>query len=235
MRGLPCYCPNCKIAFLAPNIIGGSATVQLSGNRVRCPECRGWASITDGTFSLRDGRSTLVDGPPLTRAIVDLLVAAVRAPGVTAGDVLAFQSIAQAVASGEMDADTAEAKVREIGQPFANLWERVKPETGHQWLMFILTLIGLILAALPHLNGDKAESGAQTPDPAVELHQFHEYIEQAVHAALQDGFPTGFSAEARPQRPSKSSPRSTQLKVPVMGENRHARRRAAALERKKRT
>lgn len=46
-----------------PGLIEGSAaTVQLTGNRVTCPACGGWARIVDGAYDMTDSVFTMTSG-----------------------------------------------------------------------------------------------------------------------------------------------------------------------------
>lgn len=75
MDGLPAQCTKCGLTFLAQNIIGGSANVDMRGNRTNCPRpgCGGMAVIGDGKYQIRDSRVVGVDAPPSTLQMIDRL------------------------------------------------------------------------------------------------------------------------------------------------------------------
>lgn len=49
---IPALCSHCGLLFAKTNFIAGTATVTFVGGHVRCPNCRAWADILDGTYQL---------------------------------------------------------------------------------------------------------------------------------------------------------------------------------------
>ena len=73
MKGLPAHCSSCGLVFLAPNLIGGSASVHMSGNSTNCPRCGGRAAIGDGNYQLENSRVVGFAGPAFTKLMLDRL------------------------------------------------------------------------------------------------------------------------------------------------------------------
>lgn len=91
MQGVPAYCQGCGYIFETQGLIlknVRNATFTNSGTR--CPRCGAPASIADGTYTAKDRTISLVDGPPLTRAIVEQLTKIVEKAKVEQPDVHDF-------------------------------------------------------------------------------------------------------------------------------------------------
>lgn len=77
MAGPPAICgnPHCAYVFEFQNMFGGpgGSRISLKGNSTRCPKCGSAAAIGDGEYQYSGGTLTLLDGPPLTRAMLERL------------------------------------------------------------------------------------------------------------------------------------------------------------------
>lgn len=72
MAEIPAICNDCDLAFLAPNLIGGSgATVKITGSTTKCPRCGGRARILDGVYELVRDVARLIDSEEIDRANLD--------------------------------------------------------------------------------------------------------------------------------------------------------------------
>lgn len=72
MAKIPAHCTHCGLQFYSDSFIGGSGArnITLRGNKTNCPRCGGWANFVDGVFDLQDDQLHLVNGPPLTHAMM---------------------------------------------------------------------------------------------------------------------------------------------------------------------
>ncbi len=72
MAKVPAYCEHCGTTFYVENFIGGSGATRLTltGNRTNCPRCGNTAKFVDGVFNLKNDELHLIDGPPLTQAMM---------------------------------------------------------------------------------------------------------------------------------------------------------------------
>ncbi len=72
MAKIPAHCTCCGLQFFSDSFIGGTGArnITLRGNKTTCPRCGGRANFVDGIFDLQDDRLHLVDGPPLTHAMM---------------------------------------------------------------------------------------------------------------------------------------------------------------------
>ncbi len=72
MEGIPAHCPHCGYVWQT-RAVGGDAgsNIQIIGGFHRCPSCNGMANMASGTYNMKGGQFTLVNGPPLTRMMVD--------------------------------------------------------------------------------------------------------------------------------------------------------------------
>lgn len=82
MANPPAYCSNCGAIFPSPISILGGGRVTLVGNITNCPRCGGAANILDGVFGVTNGVLQLLSGPQITRdvlrAVTTLIERAVR-------------------------------------------------------------------------------------------------------------------------------------------------------------
>lgn len=78
MKSLPAHCPTCNIVFEAHGVIGGNATVVMKGSKTRCPKCRSWADLADGTFQLGPDIVKLIEGSKWTQQQVKMIERAYR-------------------------------------------------------------------------------------------------------------------------------------------------------------
>ncbi|AMK16919.1 MULTISPECIES: hypothetical protein [Sphingobium] len=125
MAKVPAHCGHCGLQFYSENFIGGSGAsgITLKGNRTNCPRCGGWANLADGIFNLHDDQLELVDGPPLTRAMMAQL-----------------RLIAEKAKLKAADAEELLAEVAEVSPELA---EKIRGR-GLPYFVIVLLIIWLI-------------------------------------------------------------------------------------------
>ncbi len=72
MPSIPAYCPHCGYVFDGRGGIHveNVMNIRLSGNRISCPNCGRMANIVDGVFSDRGNGLEMVEGPPISAAVL---------------------------------------------------------------------------------------------------------------------------------------------------------------------
>lgn len=76
MQGLPARClnPRCGFVFDASGLFGGTnSRIRLVDVQTNCPKCGASADMGAGSYSLQNDRLTLIDGPSLTRQMLNQL------------------------------------------------------------------------------------------------------------------------------------------------------------------
>lgn len=152
MAEIPAHCRHCGAVFYIDNFIGGpSGGVRLSGITTPCRICGRAANIADGTFNLLDNALYLIDGPPLTRLMIERL-----------------KGIAEAAKEKAADAEALLAEIADVNPDLAEaLRKRGLP-------YFVITLILIWLFKSVTLNVtvdlnrliDHAEAAATSSGPA---------------------------------------------------------------------
>jgi ribosomal protein S27AE len=135
MARVPAFCPHCGHAFSFEGFIGGTGAgaVRLEGNKTICPQCGEMANIVDGTFSLNNDEVDLIEGPPLTHALI-----------------LQLQKIVQSSKDKHPGAEEILAEVAEISPELA---ARIR-KRGLPALAIILLLIWLIKSVSLNIDID---------------------------------------------------------------------------------
>lgn len=92
-------CDKCRSRFTVPNLIGGTASVYMEGNRVSCPVpgCSGWGHHKPGTYEFVNG-----------------VVAAFKAPGMTLEKVAVARGVASKASSGDITTEEAIQRLEAI-------------------------------------------------------------------------------------------------------------------------
>ena len=61
MVDIPAVCSSCGALFVAPNLFGGSGTVEFHNSRIsRCPACGGVGDIFDGVYDAATNTARLL-------------------------------------------------------------------------------------------------------------------------------------------------------------------------------
>lgn len=136
MSGLPAKCRNssCGYLFDTYRVIGGvNANVRISGMGTNCPKCGSMADIGDGTYQVELDQLTLINGPTLTRQMIEQLT-----------------RIAKTAKAGVTDAEALLAEVAEVSPELAaKLRSR-----GLPLFLIILTLVWLIKSVTINVTVD---------------------------------------------------------------------------------
>lgn len=207
MRGFPATCIRCGHTFSATNFIGGPGTASFSlvGCSITCARCGGTALLGDGQYAYEAGLVRLINGPPLTRAMMGQLAGiAARAK--------------EKIKSGNITADEILSEVAGVSPELA---EKIKANYGYTAFAIILFLLFLIKNVSIDVSVDlnlllqQVWSISQTGD-------YEKYLDEAVPVEPPD------------DRRDTLSPPSTWAGRQSPTPNRQARRRQQALEKRRR-
>jgi hypothetical protein len=127
---LPAKCRRCGTEFFMEGLFGGTiAHFQISNFTTNCrvPGCGGIAEIQPGIYQ-----------------VVNSVITAFTAPGLTREKVQKFKEIAEAVDAGEKDAHTAYLEVAELDDQLANAWDWTNENAGA--LGVIIAILSILLA-----------------------------------------------------------------------------------------
>ena len=190
---------------MAHGLIGGFANVTFENSGTNCPRCGQFAPIRDGTYH-----------------VVNSVVRAFTASGVTREQVVRFRDIAKSVEAGTTSADQAAKQVEQLGGAFATLWASLG-RNGTQ-IQTIVAVIALFL--MIYYQG-------QSDADAVKLQATGErqvQVEQMMLEELrrQDAVVRA-PKTSQPPKPQMQPPAPQQTRAKASKPNRHERRKAARL------
>ena len=223
----PVQCNYCGFAFRSAFAFQGTqGTVHLSGNFETCPRCGEMCATPSGTFQLGDA---------LKRAI--------RQPGVTRDQVIAFQKAAVEVNSGKKTADEAASFVAEFNSTFAMILKITN--NNAQALSLLIGILSLFLTCYTIFDS-RLDSETAHADARAQLEMTEKLIEaigsekdqdKATSETLREidskigNLNTLYSNLAASQASEKLTMPSYQKQKPSsnIARNRHERRKAARL------
>jgi len=161
-----------------------------------------------------------------TYDFIGTAIAAFRAPGVTREDIERFRSIAEATNAKRIAPAQARQEVEQINASFGALWSWANSNAGA-----LTVLIGIITLAL--MMYDLIGSDADAKTAHKDAQQILE-VQERIYAALQK--PAAPASASRQKcspttlRRQQGQVQSSTSQIPA---NRHERRKAAALARRK--
>lgn len=196
-------CDRCGTRFTAPNFIGGTATVYMEGNRVRCPvrNCGGWGHHKPGYYEFVNG-----------------VVRAFTSPGMTREKVDAARQVAKDASAGAITSEDAIKRLEAISGALANAVER-SADRRINWEL-ILTLLMCIYTIWTDQKSD-ADAQAALTEARTQTELAQRMLEES---RAQSG-----SLRELVTRPALQPPAPTRTNAP---RNRAERRKAAAIERR---
>ena len=210
MIGLEFTCDTCGTRFEVPNYFGGTGSAFMSGNQIGCPApgCSGMGHHKEGTYDFVDG-----------------VISSFTAPGMTREKVQKVKEIAEAVEAGEKDTHTAYLEVVEIDDRLAETWNWMNENAGA--IGVLLAILSILLA---HYYWKQSGASAEEDRRVVErqskaLEKIGEELEKQ---RLDGALPAG---QAPPKQEMLTLPLKQIAASPTP--NRHERRKAAAIERRK--
>lgn len=205
MNGLEFTCDTCGTRFEAPNLIGGTGSAFMSGNRVRCPVtgCGGWGHHKPGHYEFVNG-----------------VMQAFRAPGMTRAKVEGAKDIAAEASKGSISSDEAIAQLRDISATLAAAVEK-SGEPRINWELF-LTLLMCIYTIWTDQKSD-ADAQAALGEARTQTEVAQKMLEESQAQTR--------SLHELATKPTLPPPAQAQTNAP---KNRAERRNAAAIERRKR-
>jgi predicted RNA-binding Zn-ribbon protein involved in translation (DUF1610 family) len=144
MPSVPAYCSHCGQIFDGSGgiHISNCADIRLIGNRMTCPNCGHLARIVDGTFSETGNGLELVDGPELTRLILDH-----------------FRNIATRAQTKEITPQEAILEATQLNPKLGRLME-LFIQIGLPALAVLISLVGLYLQYEGGVSTDEFEARA---------------------------------------------------------------------------
>lgn len=228
----PVQCNHCGFAFRSAFAFQGSqGTVHLSGNFESCPRCGEMCATPNGVFQL---------GDELKRAI--------RQPGVTRDQLIAFQKAAVAVNTGKKTADEAASFVAEFNSNFAMILQLANHNA--QALGLLIGILSLFLACYTiwdsSLDSEQAHADARAQlemtEKLIEAIGSEKDEDKATSETLREidlkieNLNTLYSNLAASQTSEKLTIQSYQKQKPSsnIARNRHERRKAARLAKRNR-
>lgn len=127
MSQIPAVCDSCGTFFLVRNLFSGNFTLQMEGNKTGpCPECGGYGSLPDGTFSVVNSALRLLSGPKSSVEVMARLEVILEK---AKQDPPNFEEFRQEIGN-----------VPGIGPALLTLL----PETKNEWYTFITLLLAII-------------------------------------------------------------------------------------------
>lgn len=205
MQGVPAYCSYCGHVFLAPNLVGGAVGSQfvIKNSATFCERCKHPASIADGYYRMSQTGLVLVNGPTITRHIVDRLAA------------IANRAREQA----KKGTISAEEFLTEISDVSPELAEKLKAKHSLPVVVLVLVLIWLIKGVNLNITVDVN----RLIDQAVEETQ-HRPVDTILEKAI--------NSRSRPE-PIRQDQYSFGIAATGARPNRKTRRKSASQARKK--
>lgn len=158
MAGPPAKClnPACQHVFVMSGFFGGpgtAANIHLQGNVTNCPRCGSPAAMGDGVYEYSGGELRLVNGPPLTRAMVAKLA-----------------EITQAAKAKRIEAEELLAEVADVSPELA---QKLRSH-GFGYFAIMLLLIWLLKSVsleikidLNELIDQAREVSSEVDDPSI--------------------------------------------------------------------
>ncbi len=227
---IPMRCPNGH-AFISRAIFVGNGRentfINVSEN---CPACGAMAMSISGTYSHKEGQITEVKNVrPQDRQILAAILEALKSPAATFEGRESLREVTEAVKKGEISDEEAEEAFSKIEPAFATLFSLARRYGIAFSVIAFLINTALTLYALHDSNvtGDQAHSDAQRIEQA--LNDEKTILRRLEEALTEQNKPP--QQEAKPIQPSARAKRATQQ--PALRANRHERRKAKALSKKK--
>jgi hypothetical protein len=210
-------CTNCGFEFPFEGVSFFNAkNVSFENNTTKCPKCVDVARIGNGTYNYVAG-----------------VLTAFQAPGVTRQKVEHFAEVARAAKDGTVSRLQADSQIAEISQALLAIWKATGDNAAG--IGILLSIVALYLTITAGWSDDiAADKQLKASYAQTEAIHSSEVIQQKILAELRKTS-SGDHARAEPKSIVPSSSRITlrRTAVPSGSLNRHERRKARVISRRR--
>lgn len=195
--------------FDVPNFLGVGGTAFFRNCSLTCPICDSSLPIPDGRYDF-----------------VGKIVKAVSQPGVSRDSVVALYDTLQAVRQNVITPESANKTIQQITSEFSDLLQFTNENAGS--LTLLITVVGLILAFWAQVSTERS-SKLQHADAQQQL-QVSQMIYEELKRLPVEAVPQRI---ARPPKPELKQVAQTRTPATDVHVNRHDRRKAESLDRRR--
>jgi hypothetical protein len=226
-------CPNGHCFQSRAFVLEGNDN-SVSGVSESCPFCNLMAKCIDGTYSTKQGQITEVKNVSAKdKEILTAILQALKSPAIISGDRTSLRNIADAVKARKMGEQEAEEAVSKLSPAFANIFLLARQYGLNQNLVFFLISFALALYASydSNVTGDQAHSDALRIEETL---NDDKAIQEAILRRLEEVLSQ--QRTLIPQEEKPIAPKWEKKKLSgsqTISPNRHERRKAARIRKKK--